>query len=107
MKYPDTIIRQRQAPGMRGLHGEWVPGATTETELRANIQPLCLEDKDLVGGSQLSHQLKVYVPEPGALIAAFETAEADTVLVDSLEYVVVESMSWRGHHTMATLLREI
>ena len=58
------------------------------------------------GGAQFSHKLKVFIPEAGALAAAFEESNADTVLVDGVEYVVEESMSWRRHHTMATLLRE-
>lgn len=109
MRFPDTITRKRQAPGDYNDYGEFVEGAVTETDFRASVQPLGLEDKDLVEGARFSHRLKVFVPVPGALAAAFEDREADTVLVNGGEdeYVVEESATWRRHHTMATLLREV
>ena len=43
-------------------------------------------------------------PEP--LVAAFDDREADKVLYDGHEFVVVESRTWPGRHCRATLLRE-
>ena len=105
-RFPDVIVRRRQAPGDFNTVGEWVPGALTETELMASLQPLHLEDSDIAGGAQLVERLRVYVPAPDALAAAFDDREADSVLYDGKTFVVEESRSWRGSHTRATLLRE-
>ena len=78
---------------MRNDFGVFVPGTVEETTFRASIQPLGLEDADHAGGVQVSHRLNVYVPEPDALAAAFDEANADTVIVDGLEYSVEESQS--------------
>ena len=104
-RFPDTITRRRQGPGGFDVHGEWKSGPVTEIELRASVQPLALEDADFVGGAQLVDRLKVYIPEPDALGAAFDDREADRVVIDSCEYVVEESRSWPGSHTRATILR--
>ncbi len=105
-RFPDTVTRKRMMPGRFNQFGEYEPGQTVDTELRASIQPLSLEDADSAGGVQVSHRLSVYVPEPGALSAAFMDDAADHVVVDGLEYTVEESQSWRVHHTRAILLRE-
>ena len=108
-RFPDTITRRRRAPGDRDDLGEWVPGVVTETALPASVQPLKLEDADEEGGSQLQERLKVYIPQPHALIAAFGDREADRVLVgEEEEYVVESSSTWIGTsaHTKAVLLRE-
>ena len=105
-RFPDTVTRKRETPGHRNQYGEYVPGMVEETDLRASVQPMTLEDADFVGGVQVSHRLSVYVPEPGALSAAFEDAAADKVVVDGHEFVVESSQSWRGSHTRAILLRE-
>ena len=76
-----------------------------EVELRANVQPISLEEQDAAEGDRLDHRLRVYVPQPDALIAAFEDRQADAVLIDGVEYTVERSRSWRGSHTRATLLR--
>ena len=105
-RFPDAILRRREMPGHRNQSGEYVPGRVVETELQASIQPIKLEDLDLTGGARMSHRLKVFIPEPEALSAAFDDSTADRVEVDGVEYVVEESQSWRGHHTSAVLLRE-
>ena len=107
-RFPDTITRRRRAPGDRNVFGEWVQGAVTETDLRASVQPLKLEDADVEGGARLQERLRVYVPGLHALIAAFGDREADRVLVDGAEYVVESSSTWSGNsaHTKAVLLRE-
>jgi len=105
-RFPDTITRKRQAPGTRNQYGEFVPGVVTETALRASVQPLGLEDEDVVEGSRLLDRLKVYVPQPDALLAAFGDRQADKVDVDGgVDFVVEQSKSWRGSHTRAILLR--
>ena len=87
--------------------GTFIPGDIEDTDFKASVQPLKLEDADVAEGSRVSERLKVYVPEPGALAAAFEDREADKVaLADDRVFVVEESRSWPGSHTRATLLRE-
>ena len=105
-RFPDSVVRRRQGPGSYNQFGEFEPGTVEETQMAASVQPLKLEDADAAGGVSVSHRLSVYVPEPGALAAALDTAQADTVLVDGLEYVVEESQSWRASHTRAILLRQ-
>ena len=105
-RFPDTITRRRQGPSTVNPFGETVPGALTEDEVRASVQPLSLQDSDFAGGISVSHRPTVFVPQPAALRAAYEDREADTVVVDGLEYVVEESQSWRRSHTRARLLRE-
>lgn len=104
-RFPHTIVRKRETPGHRNEFGEFVPGAVQETALRANVQPLSLEDEDVIEGSRLDERLKVFVPEPDALVAAFDDRQADAVLVDGVEFTVEKSRSWRGSHTRAILLR--
>ena len=127
-RFPDTILRRRQAPGERNRVGEWIEGEIVETELRASVQPLALTDADAAGGVDLSERVKVYVPTAAdieivpnrltwgddaitwggaALLAAFADREADRVLLaDGREFVVEESRSW-PQFTRATLLRAI
>ena len=105
-RFPQTITRRRQGADTFNDFGEFVPGPVTETALRASVQPMTLEDSDFAGGVSVSSRLSVYVPVPGALMAAFEDAVADAAVVDGLEYIVEESQSWPGSHTRAILLRE-
>ena len=105
-RFPHTIIRRRTAPGERNEFGVYEPGVVTEKVMRANAQPLSLEDADQVGGVQVTHRLSVYVPDPDALAAAFMDDAADRVLYDGNEFVVEESQSWPGSHCRAILLRE-
>ena len=104
-RFPDTITRRRTAQGYRDESGEWIPAAAVDVVFSASVQPLGTEDAELVGGTQLSARFTVYVPEPGALEAAFDDAAADRVLIDGVVFTVVESWSWRAH-TKANLLRE-
>lgn len=104
--FTDTIVRRRQMPGERNSYGEFVPGAVIDTELRASVQPLSVEDLDLVEGARLSERLKVFVPQPDALAAAFDDGCADQVVLGQKTYVVEESRSWASSHTRAILLRE-
>ena len=104
-RFPDTIIRRRTGAGSNNAFGEYVPGMTVETEFRATVQPLGVEDSDLVGGTQLSDRRAIYIPKVDALQAAFEDREADRVLVDGLDFVVTDSWTWRTH-TKAHVLRE-
>ena len=125
------ITRRRQAPGSY-IDGVWTPGAVTEAVLLASVQPLTLEDVDLVGGAQFSDRRKIYVgylehavvssddlaalrwggtaegfaeaSEP-PLAAAYEDRGADRVLIDGADYVVESSMAWPSH-VEAILLRE-
>ena len=107
-RFPDRIVRRREGTGHRDQYGEFVPGAVTETEFPASVQPLALEDTDIAGGSIVGERVKVYVPAPDALAAAHESASADrVVLADLREFVVEESRSWSRSHTRATLLREL
>ena len=104
-RFPDRITRRRQAPDDYNAHGEWTPGVVEEVERAASVQPLSVEDVDTVEGSRFSERLKVYVPEPDALGAAFDDREADHVVIDGREYVVEESRSWASF-TVARVLRQ-
>ena len=104
-RFPDHITRRREASGSRNEFGEWVPGAMTETALRASVQPVRLEDVDEArDGTRLVDYRKVLVPASGALAAAHEQAGADRVVIEGSEFVVETSESWRGH-TRAIVLR--
>ena len=105
-RFRDTITRRRHGPGMRNNAGEYVEGAIVETEFRASVQPLKLTDADIAGGAQLLEPLKVYIPEFGALVAAFEDRGADTVRWNGMIFTVIDSRAWHGGHTRATILRE-
>ena len=104
-RFPDTIIRRRIAAGYRDENGEWIPGGAVDVEFAATVQPLGVADSELVGGAQLSDRRAIYIPEPQALEAAFDTQVADHVLIDGQDFVVTDSWSWRNH-TKAVVLRE-
>ena len=104
--FPDTITRRRTTGGGFNEFGEPIEGVVTETELRANVQPMTLEDSDFAGGVSVSERLSVYVPAAAALSAAFDDGDADVVVVDGDTFIVESSQSWRGSHTRAILLRE-
>ena len=77
---------------------------------RSSFRPPCsrsiCRDADIAGGVSLVERLRIYVPEPDALRAAFDDAGADAVAWLGLEFTVEESRSWPGSHTRATVLRE-
>ena len=103
-RFPTTITRRRAGPGARDRHGEFQPGATVETPLRASIQPIRMEDFDEQSGARLEDMKRVYVPSPGALLAARETAEADDVVIGGVVYRVSQTEAWRGF-TRALVVR--
>ena len=102
-RFPDTIIRRREMPGMRNAYGEWVPGETADVEMRAHVLPLKTEDADLEAGAQVRRRLKLFVlpfrsrvstaaatllhngnpltlhGSPLTLFAGFETMDADAL----------------------------
>ena len=104
-RFRHVVTRRRTAPGSFDDFGEWVPGAPVDTAFRANVQPLGVEDSELVGGSQLSARLAIYIAEPDALVAAFDDGDADHVLFDGVDFVVTDSWTW-PNHTKAHVLRE-
>ena len=106
-RFPDRIVRRRQGAEVINRYGEAVPGPVTETELRASVQPINVVDLDLVEGSRLVERLSIYVAEPDALRAApDDTAAADEVVIDGIEFVIERSQSWRGSNTKAIAIRE-
>ena len=105
-RFPDTIRRLRASASQQDEYGRRIAPTVTEATFRASVQPISLEDVNFEGGSQLKDRMVCYVPEPGALLAARDDAEADRVLLESgREYVVASSESWQGH-TKAVLLSE-
>ena len=106
-RFPDRITRRRRSPVDYDRFGDRVDAYEAETELRAAVQPIALEDSDLVSGAQLVERLKVFVPaSSGDLRAAGDDfAEADQVDYKGKRYVVEESRTW-PKFTRATLLRE-
>ena len=104
-RFRHVVTRRRTAPDSVNDFGEHVSGAVVETAFRASVQPLGVEDSELVGGSQLSERRVIYIPQPNALVAAFDDGAADHVVFDSVDFVVTDSWSWAGH-TKAHVLRE-
>ena len=105
-RFPDTITRRRQGPGSYNPFGEYEPGASVDTDLKASVQSLNLTDSDIAGGVSLVERLRIYVRESDALLAAFDDRQADKVLWRGESYVVEETRAWPGRHTRATILRE-
>lgn len=105
--FPHTVTRRRYGAAGYTDYGKYEVGAPIETDFRASVEPLKLEDIDTVGGAQLSDQIRVYIPEPDALAAAHDDKPADRVVFDGDEYTVVQSQSWIESHTAAILLREV
>ena len=107
-RFPDTIIRRRRSPVGYTAFGDRVDNAyMVETELRASVQPVEIEDCDLVGGARLVERLKVHVPASSGDLraAADDLGEADNVVYKGKVYVVEESRTWPTF-TRAVLLRE-
>lgn len=61
-RFPREVIRRRQGAGVWNVYGEYEAGPIARVILPASIQPLSLEDNDLVGGSQLAERMRVFVP---------------------------------------------
>ena len=63
-RFPNEVVRRRQAPGAANFYGEFEfePGTVIETIYPARVLPLSLEDSDFVGGTSLLERLKVFVP---------------------------------------------
>ena len=61
-RWPHNVIRRRRGPERRNDFGEVEPGQLVRSILPAMLQPLSLEDNNLVGGSQLSERVNVWVP---------------------------------------------
>ena len=106
-RFRDTITRRRRSPVDYDRYGDRVDAYMVETELRCAVQPIALEDSDLVSGAQLRERLKIYVPaSSGDLRAASDDlGEADKVVYRDRVYVVEESRTW-PRFTRATILRE-
>ena len=106
-RFPDTITRRRRSPVDYDRYGDRVKAYEAETEMRCTVQPLSLEDRDLVSGAQLVERLKVYVPasEGDLRAAADDLGEADKVVYRGKVYTVEESRTW-PRFTRATILRE-
>lgn len=105
-RYPDTIVRLREAPGSHDPGG-WSPGPVTETTLAASVQPLGLSSLPGEPGDQYLDRLRVFVADPDDLAAAFDDRRADRVrLTDGRVFKVQQSETWPGSHTEAMLIRE-
>ena len=62
-RFPDEVVRRRQAPGGFNQFGEFEPGPVVETIFPARVLPLSNSKiTDFVGGVSLLERLKVYVP---------------------------------------------
>ena len=96
-RFPDTITRRRESPGMRNNFGEWIPGSTTDEEFSASVQPVSLEDENLLEGARSIERIKVLIPEPDVLRAAFDDAAADVVVFESREFTTEKTMAWPKH----------
>ena len=104
-RFPETITRVRSEGPYSDDYGRPITPAAVETELKASVQPLSLEDEAFVGGTQLIERLKVYVPaSEGDLLAAFDADLADQVIYKGKTYTVEESRTW-PKYTRAMLIR--
>ena len=104
-RFPETIIRVRTEGDLQDDYGRRIVPATVETEMKASVQPLDLEDSDFQGGVQLIERLKVYVPaSEGDLLAAFDSGLGDEVIYQGKVFKVEESRTWPGF-TRAMLIR--
>ena len=61
-RFPNEVIRRRVGPESYNEFGEHVPGAVVTAILPGAIEPVSLEDNELVGGQQLSERIRVFVP---------------------------------------------
>ena len=61
-RFPNEVVRRRQAPGGFNQFGEFEPGPVVETIFPARVLPLLLSDSDFVGGVSLLERLKIFVP---------------------------------------------
>ena len=106
-RFPDTITRRRRSPVDYDAFGDYVQAYWVEAELRCAVQPIALEDSDLVSGAQLVERVKVFVPtsEGDLRAASDDLSEADKVVYRGKTYTVEESRTW-PKFTRATLLRE-
>ena len=60
-RFPDRLLRRRETPGHRDGLGVWIPGAVIDTELRASVQPIQVDDSENEGGSQFRERLRCFV----------------------------------------------
>ena len=114
-RFPHTITRQRDMPGYRNMHGEYVDGTTVDTEMDASIQPMGIEDKDDVSGVNLFDRLNVYLPtpigelvsplRPGFVSATGDTSGEDRIIYNGITYRVTEAWPW-GNYTKAIVSRQ-
>ena len=74
-RFHQEVVRRRQGPGGRDDVGEYQEGPLVRTILPALVQPISLEDNNLVGGVQLSERLTIHVP-----VAVQRTIEAADAL---------------------------
>ena len=61
-RWPDTVVRLREAPGSFDGTGRRTPGAVTETTLPASVQPLGLSSLPGEPGDQYLDRLRLFVP---------------------------------------------
>ena len=62
-RYPHAITRKRSGPPSRNFFNELVPGPIVETDLRASVQPVRLQDVPTEGGQQYQGHLLAFVPD--------------------------------------------
>ena len=99
-RFPQTITRRRRGPGTVNQFGEFVEGAITETELRASVQPLTVDDVPTGGGVSLQSRFVVFVRGADSLRAT------DAIVVDGVTYQVDAVQPWRGSHCRAEVIEE-
>lgn len=108
----ETIIRRRFAAGSRGTDGRYVPGAATDTPIRASVQPLRGVDlQTLEEGDRQRDPKRVYTDSDLRTTNQHATpkTKADHVIIDSVVYQVRTVDTWRGTspipHVKAIVLR--
>lgn len=83
----EPVTLRRYASGSRGADGRWVPDATTDTTIRASVQPLTERElASLPEGERESDQRKVYT-------------KSDLVVGRQEDSIQSDRLSWDGGDT--------
>lgn len=94
------VTRRRYAVGSRGGDGRWTAGASTDTTIRASVQPANGHDiQTLPEGERSKDTRKVYTETALRTTAQGDDLRGDDLVIDGIVYEV-RSVA-REHSTLA------
>jgi len=103
----ESIVIRQEAAGGRNTFGEYVPGATGDTPYDASVEPLTLADGNevrqiLPAGNRITDSIRVFVATTDdnvakALRVGTNQTNADIVIYDGLEYIIVDVTDFARH----------